>query len=154
MAFCKAIAVYQEPIYLQFAAGREGAAGGLEGAQDICVLPRDPWLVRRAREVTCPPAARCRCSARGVCVRGRGFAGLCGVVRAAAAVCQELPRCPALLVFAPCKAADGGHRPCLWRGAGTRLLVPPGPADGSGFARSPSPSLSAVLPPQDQKQSR
>lgn len=32
MAFCKAIAIYQEPIYLQFAAGREGAAGGLGGS--------------------------------------------------------------------------------------------------------------------------
>lgn len=28
MAFCKVIAIYQEPIYLQFASGREGAAGG------------------------------------------------------------------------------------------------------------------------------
>lgn len=28
MAFCEVIAIYREPIYLQFASGREGAAGG------------------------------------------------------------------------------------------------------------------------------
>lgn len=67
MAFCKVIAIYQEPIYLQFASGREGAAGGgkenweggrergLEGLLDVYFLPIDHCLVHRLllKEIIC-----------------------------------------------------------------------------------------------------
>lgn len=65
MAFCKVIAIYREPIYLQFASGREGAAGGgreswgwgrgLEGLLDVSFLPIDHCLVHRLllKEIIC-----------------------------------------------------------------------------------------------------
>lgn len=66
MAFCKVIAIYQEPIYLQFASGREGAAGGgresweggergLEGLLDVYFLLIDHRLVHRLllKEIIC-----------------------------------------------------------------------------------------------------
>jgi len=55
MAFGKAVAISREPIYRQFASGREGAAGGAEragggrgseAALDGCFLPRDHCLGR------------------------------------------------------------------------------------------------------------
>lgn len=55
MAFCKVTAIYQEPVYLQLASGREGVAAGgrrrqgvlgkLEFSFDVSVLSIDHWLI-------------------------------------------------------------------------------------------------------------
>lgn len=70
MAFCKAIAIYQEPIYLQFAAGREGAAGGLGGSG--CLLSAQRSLAHSLSQGGDLPTLRPDAGAR------RGVSG-CGV---------------------------------------------------------------------------
>lgn len=64
MAFCKAIAISWEPIYLQFASGREAAAVGQRGLGagegsglplDVCFLPIHHCLVhcQSLKEISC-----------------------------------------------------------------------------------------------------
>lgn len=143
MAFCKAIAIYREPIYLQFASGREGAADGGRaswGGRGLwggfgCLLAAntslsrsssaaegDGLLSRQALLAQFVPsgsaAARAACAGARRGVPGGEDRGLCAGVRAAGAACQVFPRCPALVSVFPAKPRMEVTNSALRRGAG------------------------------------